>query len=233
MAMATIYNNALDFHHIYDPTMHKRTGIRLLYREMLRGCVDTSHGSERAHAMGILLSAKRRRDELENLPKERGCSNKSNAKPSSDKKSPPSILSSPKLVSATNVYKSKHPRPQIPKRLPPRNQCVSKGKKSLTQPSNKTATTTIPTRTVSNRWEKEERKRLNDLYWEIGRPKPTDDQSSINYLLKLYARRHRVIYQERSEEEVVERVRHMILYNRFKEPEEEECWKMSAWIIIV
>mmetsp|Transcript_12531 Transcript_12531/g.26469 ORF Transcript_12531/g.26469 Transcript_12531/m.26469 type:complete len:360 (-) Transcript_12531:892-1971(-) len=104
-------------------------------------------------------------------------------------------------------------------------------------PSNKYASTKEST----TRWEKPERQRLNQLYFEIGRPhRPPPRSSSTSHyhsrmgvtedrsaekLLKTYARRHRIVYEYRTEEEVMEKVRYMWKFNLFKEEGEEEYWR--------
>ena len=72
------------------------------------------------------------------------------------------------------------------------------------------------------RWGQEERQKLNELYWELGRaPRP----SQIKSHYELYAQRHRVLYKNRPKEEVIERVKYMLKFNCFKEPGEDLYWK--------
>lgn len=52
----------------------------------------------------------------------------------------------------------------------------------------------------------------------------TEDRSAEK-LLKTYARRHRIVYEYRTEEEVMEKVRYMWKFNLFKEEGEEEYWR--------
>lgn len=72
------------------------------------------------------------------------------------------------------------------------------------------------------KWGDEERAKLNDLYWELGRPKR---RSGTEEHYELYAKRHLVLFKNRPAKEVVERVRRMLKFNMFKERGEEEFWR--------
>ena len=52
------------------------------------------------------------------------------------------------------------------------------------------------------RWGAEEREKLNELYWELGRP-TRPGQKKEHY--DLYAQRHRVLYKNRPKSEIIER----------------------------
>lgn len=53
------------------------------------------------------------------------------------------------------------------------------------------------------RWSSHEREKLNDLYWELGRPRK---RAFFEDHVNLYADRHRVLFSNRPKEEIVERV---------------------------
>ncbi|GMH83485.1 hypothetical protein TrVE_jg1060 [Triparma verrucosa] len=72
------------------------------------------------------------------------------------------------------------------------------------------------------RWGAEEREKLNELYWELGRP-TRPGQKKEHY--DLYAQRHRVLYKNRPKSEIIERVQYMLKFNCFKEPGESKYWK--------
>ena len=82
-------------------------------------------------------------------------------------------------------------------------------------------------RTQGGKWSPEERHKLNELYWELGRP-PRPGRSALNDHLEHYARRHKIRYGDRPGREVHDRVRHMLKYNQFKERGEEEYWDSLA-----
>lgn len=79
------------------------TGIRRLYREMSHENRDLSFKLERNHAMGVLLSAKAQRDELEQSKKSQGKkqpTRKKETNKSPKQQQPPS----PQMISAINAY---------------------------------------------------------------------------------------------------------------------------------
>lgn len=99
--------------------MHERPGIQRVYREMVRDHRDLSFESERARTMGVLLSAKGQRRELERqYSEDKGRTRRSKTKvenppPAEEptrEKSPESV--SPKMASAMKAYGSKSPRPK-------------------------------------------------------------------------------------------------------------------------
>jgi len=77
--------------------------------------------------------------------------------------------------------------------------------------------------TAGMKWGPYEREKLNNLYWELDRPKrPGAD--ALNDHLHLYAKRHRVLFKNRPTEEIVDRVRYMLRFNIFKEKDEAQYW---------
>ncbi len=71
------------------------------------------------------------------------------------------------------------------------------------------------------KWGGEERQKLNELYWELGRPKR---KVQVKDHLRLYAKRHQVLYKNRPAKEIIERVTYMLKYNQFKEKGEANYW---------
>jgi len=72
------------------------------------------------------------------------------------------------------------------------------------------------------RWFENERLKLNELYWELGRPRKkifTKDH------LALYAKRHQVLFSNRPAAEIRERVSYMLKFNQFKEKGEVHYWE--------
>ena len=87
------------------------TGIRRLYREMSNDNRDLSFKLERNHAMGVLLSAKAPRDELEQPKKSQGKKKQPTRKKEKNKspkqqQQPPS----PQMISAINAYSNNESR---------------------------------------------------------------------------------------------------------------------------
>ena len=85
------------------------TGIRRLYREMSHENRDLSFKLERNHAMGVLLSAKAQRDELEQSKKSQGKkqpTRKKETNKSPKQQQPPS----PQMISAINAYSNNESR---------------------------------------------------------------------------------------------------------------------------
>lgn len=199
--------------------MHKRMGLRRLYRELVREPDDLSFHSERSHTMGLLSSAQKQRRAIimkRDTPEKSAEPNSNKLPPSKIKSTLDDRLLASKMAATSNAYKptprSRHQPSPIPKKKQPREMKIAN--KAQPQP--------LPSK--ESRWGKDERNRLNDLYWEIGRPKRKDSES-MNHLLKLYARRHRVVYRERTEEEIMERVKHQFRYNLFQEPNEKLYWE--------
>jgi len=86
---------------------HKMTGIRRLYQEMSRDEEhDLSFELERKHTMGLLLSAKNQRKNLEQEAERRTTSKDETSKETntSAKKKKPIPKQSPKMASAMNAY---------------------------------------------------------------------------------------------------------------------------------
>jgi len=75
----------------------------------------------------------------------------------------------------------------------------------------------------ASKWSEAERKRLNELYWELGKPKRSG-QSTMDDHLSRYVHRHQILYKDRPAKEIKDRVRHMFQYNQFKEVGEEQYW---------
>lgn len=85
----------------------KMTGIRRLYQEMSRDEQhDLSFELERNHTMGLLLSAKNQRKNLEQEAEQRTTSKDETSKENktSHKKKKPIPKQSPKMASAKNAY---------------------------------------------------------------------------------------------------------------------------------
>ena len=57
--------------------------------------------------------------------------------------------------------------------------------------------------TAGKKWGEEERTKLNNLYWELGRPKR---KAAVKDHYNLYATRHRVLYKNRPAHEVIDRL---------------------------
>ncbi|GMH57089.1 hypothetical protein TrRE_jg900, partial [Triparma retinervis] len=74
------------------------------------------------------------------------------------------------------------------------------------------------------KWGEDERGKLNDLYWELGRPKRRE---SVKEHYELYALRHRVLFKNRPKEEIIARVKHMLKFNMFKELGEADFWSLK------
>jgi len=72
-------------------------------------------------------------------------------------------------------------------------------------------------------WSLEERKHLNEIYWELGLPR-RPGKSAMKDHLELYAKRHKVIYTNRLNKDIVARVHRMLSYNQFKEIGENNYW---------
>lgn len=86
--------------------MHERTGIRRLYRDMVRDHRDITFESERERTINVLHSAKVRRSKIEQSRNDAIKPSKTEDKkrtPNKSKRKPPP---SPKMVSAMNAYKS-------------------------------------------------------------------------------------------------------------------------------
>jgi hypothetical protein len=71
------------------------------------------------------------------------------------------------------------------------------------------------------RWNELERTKLNELYWELGRPRK---KIFMKDHLDLYAKRHQVLFSNRPADEIIERVRYMLKFNQFKEKGEVGFW---------
>ncbi|KAL7541193.1 hypothetical protein ACHAXR_010715 [Thalassiosira sp. AJA248-18] len=99
---------------INNVMMHKRTGIRRLYRGMVRDPRDLSFESERDHTMELLLTAKIRRGQLEEQCCKKGGEGRKEEERKAPKKTPHKKKPppSPKMVSAINAYKSNPQHPQ-------------------------------------------------------------------------------------------------------------------------
>ena len=82
------------------------TGIRRLYREMSSDNRDLSFKLERNHAMGVLLSAKAQRDELEQPNKSQGRKKQKPTRKKAKNKSRPKQQQplSPQMNSAIIAY---------------------------------------------------------------------------------------------------------------------------------
>jgi len=80
------------------------TGIRRLYQEMSRDNRDLSFKLERNHAMGVLLSAKAQRDELEQPKKSQGKKKQPTRKKAKNKSPKQQQPPSPQMISAINAY---------------------------------------------------------------------------------------------------------------------------------
>ena len=97
--------------------MHERPGIQRVYREMIRDHRDLSFERERARTMGVLLSAKGQRRDLERqYSEDKGRTRRSKTKvknpPAEATPEKPPDAVSPKMASAMKAYKSKSPRPK-------------------------------------------------------------------------------------------------------------------------
>ena len=86
------------------------TGIRRLYREMSSDNRDLSFKLERNHAMGVLLSAKAQRDELEQSKKSQGKKKQPTRKKAKNKSPKQQQPPSPQMISAINAYSNNEPR---------------------------------------------------------------------------------------------------------------------------
>ena len=80
------------------------TGIRRLYREMSHENRDLSFKLERNHAMGVLLSAKAQRDELEQPKKSQRRKKQPTRKKEKNKSPMQQQPPSPQMISAINAY---------------------------------------------------------------------------------------------------------------------------------
>ena len=75
-----------------------------------------------------------------------------------------------------------------------------------------------------SRWSKAERQKLNDLYWELGRPRRPGREAYADHL-DVYVKRHQVLFKNRPREEILPRVKGMLKFNGFKEVGEVEFWE--------
>ncbi|CAM9695550.1 unnamed protein product [Scytosiphon promiscuus] len=75
----------------------------------------------------------------------------------------------------------------------------------------------------SSSWQPQERAKLNELYWELGRPSRRGVDAEREHFLR-YTQRHCMVFPHRSRAEVVERLKLMFRYNSMKEPHEREHW---------
>jgi hypothetical protein len=101
------------------------------------------------------------------------------------------------------------------------------------RPSNKPKAQSTPTipRTQStirfdyskNKWSKEERDKLNNIYWDLKKPSAKNMAAWENYFLE-FAAIFRIFYNERSESEVVQKVKDLYATRQFEEKGESEYW---------
>jgi len=94
--------------------------------------------------------------------------------------------------------------------------------KSVTLEKQRSPKAKAPVQSLHQRWPKEELELLNQLYWDLGRPRkgvPAAD------LLDRYAERHLQVFSKRIANDVRQRVAEMWKQNRFQEPGEHEFWK--------
>ncbi|CAM9731838.1 unnamed protein product [Ascophyllum nodosum] len=75
----------------------------------------------------------------------------------------------------------------------------------------------------SSSWGRYEREKLNELYWEIGRP-PRRGVGAAREHFHRYSQRHCMLFPHRSPKEVEKRLKVMFRCNAMKEPNEREHW---------
>jgi hypothetical protein len=76
---------------------------------------------------------------------------------------------------------------------------------------------------TNNKWSKDERRRINTLYWEIKKPHVASKEAWRDYLTE-FAARFKSYYPERKTVDIVEKVKAFIKHRSMKEPGEREHW---------
>ncbi|CAM9289903.1 unnamed protein product, partial [Ectocarpus sp. 12 AP-2014] len=80
----------------------------------------------------------------------------------------------------------------------------------------------------SSSWGPQERDKLNEIYWDLGRPPRRGVHAEREHFLR-YTQRHCLLFPRRSPAEVIARLKLMFRYNTLKEPKEREHWlKLNA-----
>ncbi|CAM9457928.1 unnamed protein product [Ectocarpus fasciculatus] len=80
----------------------------------------------------------------------------------------------------------------------------------------------------SSTWGSQERDKLNEIYWDLGRPPRRGVHAEREHFFR-YTQRHCLLFPHRSPAEVIARLKLMFRYNTLKEPNEREHWlKLNA-----
>lgn len=77
---------------------------------------------------------------------------------------------------------------------------------------------------TTNKWSREERARMNALYWEIKKPLMSGKDAWRDYLQE-FAARFRSYFPERKTSDITEKVKEFIKFRSMKEPGEREYWQ--------
>ncbi|CAM9656287.1 unnamed protein product [Ectocarpus sp. 4 AP-2014] len=80
----------------------------------------------------------------------------------------------------------------------------------------------------SSSWGPQERDKLNEIYWDLGRPPHRGVHAEREHFFR-YTQRHCLLFPRRSPAEVIARLKLMFRHNTLKEPNEREHWlKLNA-----
>lgn len=91
------------------------------------------------------------------------------------------------------------------------------------EPTRPRATSSLRKDFTTNRWSREERERINALYWEIKKPLMASKEAWKDYLQE-FAARFRAYFPERDAVEITKKVKAFIKFRYMKEPGEREYW---------
>lgn len=95
--------------------------------------------------------------------------------------------------------------------------------KTIATPAMPRSKSTIRFDYSKNKWSKEEREKLNNIYWDLKKPSTKSVSAWENYFLE-FASIFRIFFHERSETEVVAKIKDLYATRQFDEKGENEYW---------
>jgi hypothetical protein len=105
--------------------------------------------------------------------------------------------------------------------LPPMR--VSHRKNIPLVPTIKRSVTVIRKDFTQYKWTKEERNRLNALYWDVNKPLMNTNEAWNDYVQQ-FAARFKEYYPSKETDDIIEKLRQFIKFRSMKEPGEKEFW---------